>query len=163
MQYLLKKDVASFIPVHPLPPGLALPSPLKPDGHVQVKLPSVFIQVALSTQSSVTMVHSSMSNTCIQSCEIKLLLIIMLIGQIGFQQVIKSLITKSNCMCSFAVPVTTRHCFFHTCTSTPTWTCSANSTETRWTHTSEATNSVHTGGIIHTVSSFHGTLINVYY
>ena len=126
-----------------------------------MKLPTVFIQVAPSTQLSVTTVHSSMSNTCIQSCEIKLLIIIMLIGQIGFQQVIKSLITKSNCMCSFAVPVTKRRCFFHTCTSTPTRTCSAISSETRWTCTSEATISVHTGGIIHTVISHHGTLINV--
>ena len=49
------------VPVHPLPPGLALPSPLKPDGHVQVKLPTVFIQVAPSTQSLVLMVHSLMS------------------------------------------------------------------------------------------------------
>ena len=61
MQYLLQQDIASFIPVHPLPPGLALPSPLKPDGHVQVKLPTVFTQVAPSTQSAVPMAHSSMS------------------------------------------------------------------------------------------------------
>ena len=52
---------AIVIPVHPVPPGLVLPSPLKPDGHVQVKLPSVFIQVAPFTQSAVPMVHSLMS------------------------------------------------------------------------------------------------------
>ena len=52
---------AIVIPVHPLPPGLALPSPEKPDGHVQVKLPSVFTQVASFTQLSVPMVHSSLS------------------------------------------------------------------------------------------------------
>ena len=62
MQYLLQQDIASFIPVHPLPLGLALPSPLKPDGHVQVKLPGgVFTQVAPVTQTAVSMVHSSMS------------------------------------------------------------------------------------------------------
>ena len=49
------------IPLHPLPPGLALPSPRKPGGHVQVKLPTVFIQVAPFTQSSVPMVHSLIS------------------------------------------------------------------------------------------------------
>ena len=49
------------VPVHPLPPGLALPSPRKPDGHVQVKLPGVFTQVASFTQSAVLMVHSLMS------------------------------------------------------------------------------------------------------
>ena len=48
-------------PVHPLPSGLALPFPLKPDGHVQVKPPIVFIQVASSTQSAVPMAHSLMS------------------------------------------------------------------------------------------------------
>ena len=53
-------------------------------------------------------------------------------------------------------------CILCTCTSSSIRTCSAISTETRWTCTSEATNSVHTGGTIHTVSSFHGTLIDVY-
>ena len=57
------------VPVHPVP--LALPSPLKPDGHVQVKLPTVLTQVASSTQSSVPIVHSMISeiktkrNTCV--------------------------------------------------------------------------------------------------
>ena len=45
---------------HPLP--RFLPSPLKPDGHVQVKLPTVFIQVAPFTQSSVPMAHSLISD-----------------------------------------------------------------------------------------------------
>ena len=52
---------AIVIPVQPLPPGLALPSPMKPDRHVQVKLPTVLIHVASSTQSAVSMVHSLMS------------------------------------------------------------------------------------------------------
>ena len=57
---LIEARASFFVPAHPLP--LALPSPLKPDGHVQVKLPTVFTQVALSTQSAVPMVHSLMSN-----------------------------------------------------------------------------------------------------
>ena len=52
---------AIVIPVHPVPPGLVLPSPLKPDRHVQVKLPGVSTQVASVTQSSVSMVHSLIS------------------------------------------------------------------------------------------------------
>ena len=47
--------------MHPVP--LPLPSPVKPDGHVQVKLPSLFTQVAPLTQSSVPSAHSSTS-TC---------------------------------------------------------------------------------------------------
>ena len=47
------------VPVHPVP--LALPSPVKPDGHVQVKLPGgVSTQVASSTQSAAPMVPQSM-------------------------------------------------------------------------------------------------------
>ena len=53
------KTISILIPVQPAP---VLPSPLKPDGHVQVKLPGVFLQVAPFTQLSVPMVHSSMSN-----------------------------------------------------------------------------------------------------
>ena len=59
---LIAKYKHKHVPVHPLPSGRALPSPLKPDGHVQVKLPGgVFTQVAPVTQTAVSMVHSSMS------------------------------------------------------------------------------------------------------
>ena len=119
------------VPVHPLPP--VLPFPLKPDGHVQVKLPGVFIQVAPSTQSSVLMVHSSIS----------------VVVKVNTQFTTKYWTQGS------------RLYVYLTCTSSST--CSAVSSETRWTCTSEATISVHTAGISHTVIRSHGTtLIDVW-
>ena len=53
----------TFIPVQPDP--LSLPSPVKPVGQVQVKLPSTFIHVALMTQPGIkfSSLHSSTSET----------------------------------------------------------------------------------------------------
>ena len=60
------ETISILIPVQPAP---VLPSPLKPDGHIQVKLPTVFTQVAPVTQSADPMVHSLMSGTEDNNCQ----------------------------------------------------------------------------------------------
>ena len=60
--YLAVEDLrASYLrsPVHPFPS--LLPSPMKPNGHWQMKLPSVFEQVASLTHLSGSDEHSSIS------------------------------------------------------------------------------------------------------
>ena len=53
--------IPTYIPVQPDP--LSLPSPVKPVGHVQVKLPSVSKHVAPVTQlcNGLAVLHSSIS------------------------------------------------------------------------------------------------------
>ena len=57
----LHVHVSILYTIHVPEQVVPLPSLLYPDGHVQVKLPTVFIQVETPTQSAVPMVHSLMS------------------------------------------------------------------------------------------------------
>ena len=52
-------EVHVFSPAHPFPS--LLPSPMKPNGHWQMKLPSVFEQVASLTHLPGSDEHSSIS------------------------------------------------------------------------------------------------------